>query len=756
MEPGEFRGVQSRFHTDATPWWPDPVRPPAGAPNLLLIVLDDVGFAQLGCFGSDIATPNIDALAANGLRYTNFHTTALCSPTRACLLTGRNHHANGMGRVSELATGFPGYDGRIPRANALLPEVLVPHGYAAWAVGKWHLTPEEEIHLGASRARWPLGRGFERFYGFFEGETHQFAPSLVHDNHRVAPPSSYDSGYHLTEDLADRATEFVRDLRMTEPDKPFFLYLCPGACHSPHQAPASYIEAYRGRYDEGWDVWRQRAFARQHAEGLLPTGTELSPRPEWVPAWDELTADDKRLFARYMEAFAGFLTHTDEQIGRVLDGLRETGDLDNTLVLVLSDNGASSEGGPTGSLNDVRLWNGARTTREEALARIDEIGGPFCHNNYPWGWTVAGNTPFRRWKREVHEGGVADPLIAHWPVGFSARGEVRHQYVHAIDVAATLLDVAGTTMPDVVAGVAQRPLDGASFASTFGDGAAAAPRSTQYYEMFGCRALYDDGWKAVTYHPIQSDSPGLQDATWELYDLRVDPSECHDLAAAEPDRLAAMVDRWWEEAERNQVLPLDNRPFSAFVLDRPRPAQDRQRYVYYPSAIAVPEPAAVSVRNRNHRVTASVVIGERAAEGVLLCQGSRLGGWSFFLQGGRLHYVHNYVGLRETAVAGDVTLSPGSHELGFVFTKTGEHRGVGTLLVDGVAVGSGPLHHQTPVRFSLLGAGLSCGRDVGLAVCTAYDGEFAFTGVLERVVVEVDSEPYVDAEEEAAAAIASQ
>ena len=756
MEPGEFRGVRGRFHHESTPWWPDPVRPPTGAPNIVLVVLDDVGFAQLGCFGSDIETPTIDGLAAGGLRYTNFHTTALCSPTRAALLTGRNHHANGMGRVAELATGFPGYDARIPRANAMAPAVLVPAGYAAWAVGKWHLTPEDETHLGAARARWPLGRGFERFYGFFEGETHQLAPSLVHDNHRINPPASYDGGYHLTEDLIDRSIEFVRDLRTVDEAKPFLLYLATGACHSPHQPPPNHLAHYRGRFDDGWDVWRERTFARQMAAGLLPSTSELSPRPEWVPAWADLDEDDKRIYARYMEAFAGFLTHTDEQLGRLVGWLRQTGDLDNTLLMVLSDNGASSEGGPTGSLNDVRIWNGARTTRDEQLQRIDEIGGPWCHNNYPWGWTVAGNTPFRRWKREVHEGGVADPLVVHWPSGISDRGQLRRQYVHAVDVTPTILDVVGIPMPDTVDGVVQRPMDGSSIAPTFADAAAPDPRTTQYYEMFGCRALYDAGWKAVTYHPIQSDSPGLDAAAWELYDVRVDPSECHDLAAEQPERLAAMIEQWWAEAERNDVLPIDNRPFSAFVFERPSAIAARASYTYYPGPLAVPEPAAVNVRNRSHRITAHVVVSDEPVAGVLLALGSRLGGWTFFVQTGRLHYVHNYVGLEETAVSAECALTPGAHTLGFAFTKTREHHGVGALLVNGVEAGRGEIPHFTPVRFSLHGAGLSCGRDVGLPVSAAYDDDFPFTGTLERVVVEVDGPEVVDAEEEAAGAIAQQ
>ncbi|MDZ4278326.1 MAG: arylsulfatase, partial [Dehalococcoidia bacterium] len=428
----EFGGVIGRYRNESTPWWPQPARPPDGAPNVLIVLLDDVGFAQLGCFGSDIDTPVLDGLAANGLRYNNFHTTALCSPTRACVLTGRNHHSAGMGRLVELPTGFPGYTGRIPTSCGFLSEMLLPHAYAAYAVGKWHLTPDDEWHLGATRERWPLGRGFERFYGFFGGETNQFAPALFYDNHCVPAPRTWEEGYHLTEDLAGRAIEFVGDLKAGDPGKPFFLYFCTGACHSPLQAPRDSIERYRGRFDQGWDRWREQTLERQRASGLLQEGAELSPRPDWVPAWDSLPADEQRLYARYQECFAGYLSHADHHIGRLLAFLSELGELDNTLVFVLSDNGASSEGGPQGSLNDVRPWNLAGSTVEEGLRRIDEIGGPFVHNNYPWGWTVAGNTPFRRWTRETHEGGVADPLLVHWPRGIAARGELRSQYVHAI------------------------------------------------------------------------------------------------------------------------------------------------------------------------------------------------------------------------------------------------------------------------------------------------------------------------------------
>jgi arylsulfatase len=755
MAAPEFGGVIGRDYHESTPWWPAQRRAPAGAPNVLLVVLDDVGFAQLGCFGSDIDTPVLDGLAARGLRYTNFHTTALCSPTRACLLTGRNHHSNGMGRVIELATGFPGYNARIPRSNGLLSEMLVPHGYAAYAVGKWHLTPEDESHLAAGRARWPLGRGFERFYGFFGGETHQFAPALVHDNHQVEPPRGMADGYHLTEDLVDRGIEFVRDLRAVDDAKPFFMYFCTGACHSPHQAPRDWIERYRGRFDRGWDIWREETLARQVASGVLRAGTELSPRPDWVPGWDALSADQRRVSARFMEAFAGFLSHTDHHLGRLLAFLAETGDLDDTLVLVLSDNGASSEGGPIGSLNDLRPWNLTAHAVDEALARLDEIGGPRCHNNYPWGWTVAGNTPFRRWKREVHEGGVADPLIVHWPRGIAAPGEVRRQYVHAIDLAPTVLEVIGLEAPAAIDGIEQRPLEGTSFAYTFAVPAAPDRHETQYYEMFGCRALYHRGWKAVTYHPIQ-DPTSFDRDVWELYDLERDPTECHDVAAAHPDKLRELVERWWVEAARYDVLPLDSRALSELVLERPSQVPERGRYVYYPGMAAVPEAAAVNVRNRSHTITADVTIPPGGADGVLLAQGSLLGGWSFFVHRRRLRYVHNFVGLEEHHVVSTDELTPGPHTLVFRFTRTGEHRGHATLLVDGMIVGGGEIPRFTPTRFSLTGAGLTCGRGTALAVTDVYSGCFPFGGGLQRVVVEVEGAAFWDPAGEAIVAIRSQ
>ncbi|HKY13559.1 MAG TPA: arylsulfatase [Microthrixaceae bacterium] len=756
-DASEFGGRIGRYRADSEAWWPQRSRPPEGAPNLLVVVLDDVGFAQLGCFGSDIETPNIDRLAVNGLRFSNFHTTALCSPTRACVLTGRNHHSVGMGRITDLATGFPGYDADIPRSAAMLPAMLVPHGYAAYAVGKWHLTPDEQTHLGAPRRSWPLGRGFERWYGFFHGETSQFAPALCHDNHRIPPPASWEDGYHLTEDLADRAIEFVGDLRNVEPDQPFLLYLATGACHSPHQAPPSWIEHYRGRFDEGWDVWREATARRQVGSGLLPEGTELSPRPAWVPAWDSLSVDERRLYARYMECFAAFLSHTDAQIGRVLDFLATTGDLDDTVVMLLSDNGASSEGGPTGSINDARPWNLAERPLDEALAQIDDIGGPWIHNNYPWGWTVAGNTPFRRWKREVHEGGVCDPLIVSWPAGIAARGEVRRQYVHAIDLVPTLLELVGVEPPDVVDGIEQQPVEGVSFASTFDSPEAGEVRSTQYYEMFGCRAIYHEGWKAVTYVSMMEGQTASDDDPWELYHVAIDPTECHDLAGDEPERLAEMVARWWEQAERHQVLPVDSQPFFE-AIGRPGATPPRGRYVYHPGTGPVEEVAAVDLRGRSHTITAIVELDDDGASGVVVQQGSGHGGFVLRLDDGHVTYVHNYVALEWSQVRDANRLRVGRHELRVRFDRdpATPMGGTLTLVVDGEERDRAAVPRFTPTRWSITGDGLTVGYSASLPVTRDYRSPHRFTGRIGSVTVDVAGEPRPDAMAEARQALRRQ
>ncbi len=744
-------GRIGRDWRDSEPWWPEEPTPPEGAPNVVLVVLDDVGFAQLGCYGSDIDTPAIDALAQGGVRLANFRTTALCSPTRACLLTGRNHHRNGMGRVADLASGFPGYWGEPPKENGFLSEVLRARGYATYAVGKWHLSPQDQIHMGATRRSWPLGRGFDRWYGFHGGETQQFAPALYHDNHAVRPTRFLDDDYHLSADLADRAIEFVGDLRAVDADKPFFLYLATGACHSPHQAPPEWIARYQGQFDGGWDEWRARAHARQLATGVLPPGTRLSPRPVWVPAWDDLDERSRTVAARFMECFAAFLSYTDHQLGRVMGFLADLGELDDTLVVLVSDNGASAEGGADGSINDIRLENFDPAGPKELYARLDEIGGPSTHNNYPWGWTMAGNTPFKRWKREVHQGGVADPCIVHWPRRLrAAAGGVRHQFTHAIDVMPTVLELAGVEPPEVIDHVPQSHLDGVSFAYLLGPDGAEAPErhETQHFEMLTSRAIYHRGWKAVTYHPVGPIYPdGLElnapfdDDVWELYHVAEDLSETEDLAAVRPEHVAELVELWWAEAERNQVLPLDNRVL--WILSHPKPDHRRPRdeFRYFPGGAPVPEAVAVNVRNRSHAVTVEVLVEEGTVpEGVLVALGSVLGGWSVHVLDGRLRYVHNLYGKTRHTIVADGVLGPGRHSLRFDFVKDGLDvryalGGTGRLSVDGEVVAEGDIDRFTPSSFNGVGVGLTCGYEWGPAVGEGYTAPFPFNGRILRAEV---------------------
>jgi arylsulfatase len=711
---------------------------------VVLIVLDDVGFAQLGCFGSDIDTPVLDGLAEGGVRMANFHTTALCSPTRACLLTGRNHHSNGMGRITDLTTGFPGYWGRIPRANGFLSEILADAGYVTVAVGKWHLTPEDETHQAARRDSWPCARGFQRWYGFHGGETHQFVPSLFQDNHSTLPPRSPDEGYHLTEDLADRAIGYLGEMRSVAPDSPFFLYFATGACHSPHHAPRQWIDRYQGHFDGGWDEWRNRTFARQLEMGLFPEGAVLSSRPPWVPAWDSLSRADQRVSARFMECFAGYLSHSDAQIGRVFDFVRALGEWDNTLVVLVSDNGASAEAGPLGSINDLRLWNAAPAGPDELRARIDELGGPSAHNNYPWGWTMAGNTPFRRWKREVHQGGVADPCIVSWPREVPPGGSVRRQFTHAIDVVPTVLELAGVVPPAEIGGLRQAPIEGVSFASVLREPATPEAHTTQYFEMLGSRGIYHEGWKAVTFHPFidlygegRDPDASFDEDPWELYHVAVDPTEMFDLASSEPERLSALVDLWWREAERYQVLPLDNRLLEA-LLDPHHQPDDRKTQVVWPFGAPIPENRVVQVRNRPHSLTASVVIPPEGAEGVLVAMGTVLGGWSFHLLDGCLRYVNNYLGKACHVVASSVPVSPGPHQVAFEYQTDGNFRGRGRLLVDGELVGEGDIARVPLTRYNITGGGLTCGWEQGPAVGDGYRAPFRFTGRLERVLITAD------------------
>jgi arylsulfatase len=733
-----FTGTIGRTAASSEPAWPMPPRARQGAPNVLVFLLDDVGFAQLGCFGADIATPTVDRLAAGGLRYRDFHTTAICSPTRACLLTGRNHHSNGVGIIQEMATGFPGYNGMVPKENGFLSEMLLAQGYATFAIGKWHLTLAGEYASGASKARWPLSRGFERYYGFIGGKTSQWSPTLIHDNHYLEPPFRGDESYHLNADLADRAIEYLVDLRTIAPGKPFFMYYCLGAGHAPHQVERKWIDAYRGQFDQGWDRWREEVFARQLAMGIVPQGTQLTPRPAQVKAWDSLSGDARRLYARQMEVYAAFLTQTDHHIGRVIEHLDRLGELDNTIVMLASDNGASSEGGEHGSFNECQHPNRIEASVADNLKHLDRWGGIHSFANYAWGWAWAGNTPLRRWKRYLHQGGMSDPLIVHWPRGIRSRGEVRGQYAHVVDVAPTLLETLGIEAPPVLNGIRQRPLEGVSFAHTFDDAAAPTAKRVQYYEMIGSRALWADGWKAVVEQPQgEMMTEAMLDAQqWELYHVDRDFSESADLAAGHPEKLKELVERWWVEAGKYNVLPLDSRMQARMAERKPSTVASGNRHVYYPGMAPQFEYTAVDLKNRSHTISAEVEIPEAGAEGVLLAHGSWFAGYSLYVKNRRLVYVHNYLGLGEYRIVSTAEVPAGRVVLAFRFARTGEHRGRGVLLFDGREVGGGEIPRTIPAVIETSGEGLCCGYDSGVPVTPDYVSPFRFTGRIARVVVE--------------------
>ncbi len=772
-----FPGVIGRTFDVSSPAWPAPVRPPTGTPNVLFIVLDDTGFGHLGCYGSPIDTPNIDRLAANGLLYTNMHTTALCSPTRTCILTGRNHHSNHMACITEGATGYPGYDGVIPFENGFLSEMLVELGYNTYAVGKWHLTPAHEVSPAGPYVRWPLGRGFERYYGFLGGDTHQYYPELVYDNHAVEQPKSPEEGYHLTEDLVDKAISFVADSKQIAPDKPFFMYFATGAMHAPHQVPQEWADKYKGQFDDGWDAYREGVYQRQRREGIIPKSTELSPHDPDVQDWDALPDDERKLYARMMEVFAGFLEHTDHHIGRLVDFLAAIGELDNTLIMLISDNGASSEGGPTGSINENKFFNNVPDSLEQNLAALDDLGGPKYFNHYAWGWTYAGDTPFRRWKRETYRGGVSDPFIVHWPKGTKARGEIRTQFAHAVDMVPTVLDALGVTPPTSIRGVQQSPIEGVSLAHTFDDAAAPSKHVTQYFEMFAHRSLYHDGWRAVCPWPGHSFSEGkpfgtlftaddlkrLDGGSWELYHVDEDASECHDVAADNRDRLIEMISLWYAEAGKYNVLPLDGRGTLRLAEERPQLAKGRQTYVYYPHTQAVPAGQAVRILNRPHTITADVEIPTGGAEGVLLSMGGVDGGFTFFVQEGKLHYTYNYVAADYFRVSSDGAVPTGTAALRFEFEPTGPPdiaNGKGTpgraqLYIGRKLVGQTELPYTIPLALGLA-AGVCVGRDEGSPVCDDYTTPFEFTGTIHRVTIDVSGDVIVDDEAEMKAIMARQ
>lgn len=706
--------------------------PAEGAPNVVVVVLDDIGFAQLGCFGGGIDTPNIDRLAAGGLRYNRFHVTSVCSSTRAALLTGRNHHAVGMGLTQESALGFPGYTGRIPRSAATLPRLLRDAGYSTMAVGKWHLAPQTEYSAAGPFERWPLGLGFERYYGFLGAETSQWAPELVRDNTHIDPPSTPEEGYHLTEDLVDQALRMIQDQQQAAPSKPYFLYLATGAAHAPHHVTEEWVEPNRGAFDEGWEVWRRRAYDRQLAEGIIPAGTTLTERPPWVPAWDSLSDDERRLFARYMEVFAGFVTHTDHHLGRLFDRLGE-----DTLVLLLSDNGASAEGGVTGTLNEAAAWMGFGEDVASAVEHIDEIGGQKHFNHYPFGWAWAGNAPLRLWKRYAWLGGVRTPMVASWGGRVPDRGAVRSQFCHAIDLFSTVLEAAGVEPPSEVDGVSQQPIDGASILATFADGTAPETRRLQYFEMMGSRGIYHDGWKAVTDHVANQfgerdhlvGSHDFSTDRWSLFHLDEDFSEAHDLADSEPGRARLLEELWWAEAGRNQVLPLFEFPASMAHM-HPGERTPPSSAVYTPGGGPIAM-ASLPPTMGGFTLTASVVVPDGSASGVLTAVGDHHGGWGFYVLDGRPVAAFALLGSSARVAAPD-PLAPGAHELVLRYEPGRSARVV--IVVDGAEVAEAPLPGMLFFpNLTTAGAGMLVGRDRGLPLTDDYRPPFPFTGTLERV-----------------------
>lgn len=770
-----FNGKIALDVRDSEPDWDPYLAPkaPEGAPNVLFVAWDDLGYATMDTFGGPVKCPNMARIADRGVKFANFHTTALCSPTRASLLTGRNATSNGMATIAEFASGFPGISTRIPFENGFISEVLAEQGYNTYCVGKWHLTPGEECNLAAYKGRWPLGRGFERFYGWLGGETNSFFPDLVHDNHPIEPPGRPEDGYHLADDMAGKAVEFIKDSKVIDPDKPFFMYLAPQAGHAPHLVPTEWADKYKGTFDEGYEAIRDGILARQIELGLLPEGTQLSPinphgEPErtgpdgqpWpmldtVRPWDSLEEGEKELFTRMAEVFAGYISYYDDRLGAVLDYLEESGELDNTLIVVISDNGASGEGGPNGSFNEWRFFNGVPDTFESTNPHKDELGTPASNNHYNTGWAWALDTPFPYWKRWAgEEGGTADMCLVSWPAKIKPDKSPRQQYIHAVDVVPTVYGLLGIEPPEVINGYLQSPIEGESFAAALTDPEVPG-KSTQFYTMLGQRSIYHEGWLASTVHPPLSGWGNFGADEWELFHLEADRSQTNNLAADSPERLQQLKDLWFYYAGIYKGLPLDDRSAIEQVLaERPKGSPDRDQYIFYPDCADVPESAGPSVPGRSYKIAAGLTVESKDVQGVIWAAGGVPGGHSLYVKDGKLNYTFNWIGTTLQDVVADTELSPGSHVCVADFTAEGPSsdpampgtQGTLNLYVDDALVGSERIVTQ-PGYFCLTGDGICVGRDSASAVTPAYEAPFAFTGgTIDKVVVDVSGDAYVDHE----------
>ncbi len=721
--------VVALSYKNSTPCWPEVAQPPKGAPNVIYIVLDDVGFGQIGCFGGPIETPNIDSLAAGGLRYSNFHTTALCSPTRSCLLTGRNHHSAGVALITEYPTGYDGYTQNLSHNTATLAEMLKANGFNTFCVGKWHLSQFQTSTAAGPFDNWPTNRGFDKYYGFLGGETDQWYPYLIDGTDEVQPPATPEEGYHLTNDLIDHSIDYIRNQQTVAKDEPYFLYLASGACHAPHHAPQEYIDMYKGKFDKGWDVVRNETLARQKTMGIVPQNTVLPPRNPGIQAWADLNESQKRLYAREQEVFAGFLTHTDAEIGRLLDYLNSTGQLNNTLIFVVSDNGASQEGLYDGLSNAYQFFNGIVPDVPSLLTHIDELGGPKSYPHYAMGWAMAGNTPYRMYKQDTYEGGVHDPMIVYYPALIKDKDGIRTQFVHAVDLVPTVLDVMGLEAPEVYKGYPQKPIEGVSFASTFNDSNAATGKYIQYFEMLGKRGLWYNGWKAVAYHQKGAD---FNKDTWELYNMTANNNENpnQDLATKYPDRLNEMIGLWFDQAGKYNVLPLDDR-----LVDRSRQPLVTGKFTFVPGQMTLFEPKIPDTLNSSYNIAAYVNRSNPDTQGVLLSIGGLYGGLSLFVQNNHLVFDYNYNDLTHYNVTSKSEVPTGSSVLGVAFAKTGRNKGVATLYINDQDEGSVKVVCET-ATYSLE-EGLEVGKDSHTPVTDSYTSPFGFNGTLEKVVMEV-------------------
>ena len=732
-----FAGLGGVSEVDTTPSWPEAVQALKGAPSLIVIVLDDVGFGQLGCYGGPIATPNIDKLGMRGRRYNNFHTTGLGTPTRAALLTGRNHPFVGIASTPEGASGQPAWKGVIPKSTASLAELLKMSGYNTFAVGKWDLTPLDATTAAGPFDQWPLGMGFERYYGFLGRETDQWAPILVEDNHRIDLPVSH--GYQLSADLTDRAIGYIRDQKQAHNGRPFFLYLAYGATHVPLHAPKAWVDKHEGKFDQGWDQVRADTFDRQKKLGIIPKDAILAARDPGIKPWAELSTAERKLFVRLQEAFAGYLSYTDDQIGRLLSLLTELRLMDNTLIVLLSDNGASLEGGATGTTHIERLRNGFAMTVEEMLAEHDKISGPETTPLYPLGWAVSGNTPFKGGKGDAHRGGVAVPLILYWPKRIKDDGKVAGQYHHAVDIMPTLLEALGIPMPAKVNGFDQKPLEGVSFTYTFTDKTAATRKSVQYYAILGSRALWSKGWTAVARHRPGTD---WKEDPWELYHVEKDFAEANDLAAKEPDKLRELVDLWWSEASRYGVLPQYQRvATTTTTTTQATGVVPRARYEYYPGTTPVPALVAPPLADHSYAILVDAHMPKNGAEGLLAAQGGRFGGWALFVKERKLYYVHNLLGIQSFEIVSDQSVPAGALRIRYEFTRSAKDTGTGALFINGRRVGELRGITTAPLGYGQVSSeGVQVGRAWGTSVSHHYQPPFIFGGELRSVTIDSKGE----------------